>query len=175
MNNEIRIAPERLLDFATAVYGRVGMPEAGARLAADTLVQADLWGDQSHGVMRLSWYVACLRAGVCEPVAKPEFAVDARAIAVVDGREADGSGADRPGHGGSHMPDSSVAVSVRGIARTELRSIAVFAIDPGRGTLKPVAFIPSTGKHRDFLLLSRMAASRSWPTRTAIRCHVRCR
>ena len=48
------------------------MPEADARLAADTLVQADLWGHQSHGVVRLSWYVARLKAGVCIPVAAPK-------------------------------------------------------------------------------------------------------
>ena len=92
METEARrsIAPERLLDFATAVYARAGMPEADARLAADTLVQADLWGHQSHGVMRLSWYAARLRAGVCEPVARPELVVDAGAVAVMDGRDAMG-------------------------------------------------------------------------------------
>jgi LDH2 family malate/lactate/ureidoglycolate dehydrogenase len=83
----IRIAPDRLLEFATAVYARAGMPEQDAGLAADTLVQADLWGHQSHGVMRLSWYVARLRAGVCEPVAKPDFVVDGGAIAVIDGHD----------------------------------------------------------------------------------------
>ena len=66
------------------------MPEADARLAADSLVQADLWGHQSHGLMRLSWYVARLRAGVCNPVAKPELVVDAGAVAVLDGRDAMG-------------------------------------------------------------------------------------
>ena len=84
------VDPARLLDFATAVYAAVGMPEADARLAADTLVQADLWGHQSHGVMRLSWYVARLKAGVCDPVAAPEFAIDAGAIGVIDGRDAMG-------------------------------------------------------------------------------------
>ncbi len=84
------VDPARLLDFAAAVYAAVGMPEADARLAADTLVQADLWGHQSHGVMRLSWYVARLKAGVCDPVAAPEFAVDAGAIGVIDGRDAMG-------------------------------------------------------------------------------------
>ena len=76
----------RLLAFATAVYERTGMPEASARLAADTLVQADPWGHQSHGVMRLSWYVGRLQAGVCDPTASPELAVDAGAVAVMDGR-----------------------------------------------------------------------------------------
>ncbi|MDP4023829.1 Ldh family oxidoreductase [Methylobacterium sp. NEAU 140] len=84
------IDPERLLAFATAVYVRCGMPEADARLSADTLVQADLWGHQSHGVMRLSWYVARLRSGVCAAVAEPETVVDAGAVAVIDGRDAMG-------------------------------------------------------------------------------------
>ena len=37
------------------------MPEADARLVADTLVQADLWGHQSHGVLRLGWYLERLQ------------------------------------------------------------------------------------------------------------------
>ena len=90
MESQVRIAPDRLLDFASAVYVGAGMPEEDARLAADTLVQADLWGHQSHGVMRLSWYVARIRAGVCKPVAEPEFAVDAGAVAVMDGKDAMG-------------------------------------------------------------------------------------
>jgi LDH2 family malate/lactate/ureidoglycolate dehydrogenase len=66
------------------------MPEADAKLAADTLVQADLWGHQSHGVLRLSWYAARLKAGVCNPIAHPEIVVDAGAIAVIDGKHAMG-------------------------------------------------------------------------------------
>jgi LDH2 family malate/lactate/ureidoglycolate dehydrogenase len=90
MDHPIHVAPARLLDFATAVYTRAGMPEADARLSADTLVQADLWGHQSHGVMRLSWYHARLQAGVCEAAARPELVVDAGAVAVLDGHDAMG-------------------------------------------------------------------------------------
>ena len=82
-----RIGADALRDFATAIYANVGMPEADAWLAADTLVQADLWGHQSHGVMRLSWYTARMKAGVCNPVAKPEFVSDFGAIALVDGHD----------------------------------------------------------------------------------------
>ena len=83
MKNQRRIDATELLEFATAVYENAGMPEADARLAADTLVQADLWGHQSHGVMRLSWYLGRLKAGVCAPAASPELVVDAGAIAVM--------------------------------------------------------------------------------------------
>lgn len=84
------VDPDQLLDFATDIYVAAGMPRDDARLAADTLVQADLWGHQSHGVMRLSWYAARLKAGVCEPVARPELVVDAGAIGVMDGHDAMG-------------------------------------------------------------------------------------
>jgi LDH2 family malate/lactate/ureidoglycolate dehydrogenase len=56
MNAAPRIDPDRLLKFATAAYAAAGLPGPDAHLCADTLVQADLWGHQSHGVMRLFWY-----------------------------------------------------------------------------------------------------------------------
>src|SRR5271163_2362442 len=90
MASPSNVSPDLLLDFGAAVYGRLGMTGAEARLAADTLVQADLWGHQSHGVMRLSWFTARLKAGVCDPRATPELVVDAGAIAVMDGKDAMG-------------------------------------------------------------------------------------
>jgi LDH2 family malate/lactate/ureidoglycolate dehydrogenase len=82
-----RVDSQRLNDFATAVYASHGMPEDDARLVADTLVQADLWGHQSHGVLRLGWYLDRLRNGVMKPVTKPEFVVDAGAMALIDGHD----------------------------------------------------------------------------------------
>jgi LDH2 family malate/lactate/ureidoglycolate dehydrogenase len=82
-----RIDPRRLIDFSTAVYAAQGMPAADARLVADTLVQADLWGHQSHGVLRLGWYLDRLRNGVMKPETKPEFVVDGGAIALIDGHD----------------------------------------------------------------------------------------
>ena len=82
-----RIAADRLAVFAASVYAALGVPERDARLVADTLVQADLWGHQSHGVMRLSWYAARIRSGVMKAVTVPEFVVDAGAIGVVDGHD----------------------------------------------------------------------------------------
>lgn len=82
-----RIDPQRLIDFGAAVYKSVGMPEPDARLVADTLVQADLWGHQSHGVLRLGWYLDRVRNGVMKPVTQPEFVVDAGSIAVIDGHD----------------------------------------------------------------------------------------
>ncbi len=82
-----RVDPERLLEFATAVYAGAGVPAADAHLIADTLVQADLWGHQSHGVLRLGWYLDRIHNGVMKPVTQPEFVVDAGTIAVIDGHD----------------------------------------------------------------------------------------
>lgn len=82
-----RIRADRLLEFSTAAYVKAGMPPEDARLVADTLVQADLWGHQSHGVMRLPWYLARLKSGVAKAVAEPEFIVDVGAVGVLDGHD----------------------------------------------------------------------------------------
>jgi len=82
-----RVNHERLLDFCTAVYEKVGMPPQDARLVADTLVQADLWGHQSHGVLRLGWYRDRVLNKVMNPETKPEFVVDAGAMALIDGHD----------------------------------------------------------------------------------------
>ena len=87
MSTADRIDPDRLLKFATAVYVAAGMREKDAHLCADTLVQADLWGHQSHGVMRLSWYTARLKSCVCDPQATPDIIVDAGGLALIDGHD----------------------------------------------------------------------------------------
>src|ERR1700761_443808 len=82
-----RVDFQRLVDFATAVYAAVGIPPADARLVADPLVQADLWGHQSHGVLRLGWYFDRIRNGVMNPVTTPEFVTDAASTALIDGHD----------------------------------------------------------------------------------------
>jgi LDH2 family malate/lactate/ureidoglycolate dehydrogenase len=79
--------PERLAEFAAAVLEAEGVPADGARLVARCLVQAELWGHPSHGMLRLSWYVARIRSGVVDPAAKPETVVDTGPLAMLDGRE----------------------------------------------------------------------------------------
>jgi LDH2 family malate/lactate/ureidoglycolate dehydrogenase len=80
-----RIAPHRLLDAAAAVTVALGVPEADARLLADTLVQAELWGHGSHGLLRLPWYVRRLQSGAMRALTRPMLVVDAGAVAVIDG------------------------------------------------------------------------------------------
>lgn len=81
----IRIAPDRLVEFAADVYQRMGVPREDALFTADSLVQADLWGHQSHGLLRLGWYMARLQSGAMKPETLCRLEVDSGAIAVLDG------------------------------------------------------------------------------------------
>lgn len=85
-----RIPADRLVAFAAEVYQHVGVPREDALLAADSLVQADLWGHQSHGMLRLGWYLARLQSGAMKAQTLSQLVVDGGAIAVLDG--ADGIG-----------------------------------------------------------------------------------
>jgi len=81
------VAPEQLVSFAKRITCAIGVPEQDANLLADSLVQADLWGHQSHGVMRLPWYAARIRSGVMQARTRAETVVDAGALALIDGHD----------------------------------------------------------------------------------------
>jgi LDH2 family malate/lactate/ureidoglycolate dehydrogenase len=82
-----RISPDRLREAVSRIYRGAGVPGGDADFLADTLVQADLWGHQSHGVLRTSWYYEKLETGAMKAVTAPETVVDAGAIAVIDGHD----------------------------------------------------------------------------------------
>jgi LDH2 family malate/lactate/ureidoglycolate dehydrogenase len=84
---EARISPEALREFGTRVLTALGVPEDDGALVADSLVQADLWGHQSHGFLRLPWYVARLRSGVMRAVTDPAVLSDTGPLLLLDGRD----------------------------------------------------------------------------------------
>ncbi|MEM7464834.1 MAG: Ldh family oxidoreductase [Pseudomonadota bacterium] len=75
-----------LKGFATRCYQAMGVGEHAAKILADTLVQADLWGHQSHGVMRTFWYGERIRSGAIDLAVQPNCDSGLGAIAVMDGR-----------------------------------------------------------------------------------------
>jgi len=84
---DARVNAAKLIDFLTQLYRSAGLPHDDARLVADSLVQADLWGHQSHGVLRTGWYLARLKSGVMSAQTRPELVVDSGAVAVIEGNE----------------------------------------------------------------------------------------
>jgi LDH2 family malate/lactate/ureidoglycolate dehydrogenase len=82
-----RIAPDDLREFGTRVLASLGVPGNDSALVTDSLVQADLWGHQSHGLLRLPWYVARLRTGAMRAVTDPAVVSDTGPLQVWDGRD----------------------------------------------------------------------------------------
>lgn len=78
---------DRLRSFCQQVLIKVGVPRIDAELLADTLLQAELWGHSSHGLLRLSWYVERLKSGAMRAVTQPELVVDNGALAVIEGHD----------------------------------------------------------------------------------------
>ncbi len=82
-----RIVPQQLSDLTTYILESYGVPTTDAELVADSLIQADLWGHQSHGVLRLPWYIERIRQGAMSAVTTPETLVDTGAMLLLDGRD----------------------------------------------------------------------------------------
>jgi LDH2 family malate/lactate/ureidoglycolate dehydrogenase len=63
----VLVSAKLLTDFVTRVFSRLSVPPAEARIAARSLVAADLMGIDTHGIMRLEMYAAGLRSSAITP------------------------------------------------------------------------------------------------------------
>ena len=79
------VSHDALRQFTSECYQAMGVNTGAADIVADTLVQADLWGHQSHGVMRLFWYAARLQSGAMDGNVIPQMDGGFGAIATMDG------------------------------------------------------------------------------------------
>ena len=89
-NDETRVDAEELLKLVVAVFKRCGMSQADAALLADSLVDADLCGTHSHGVLRVPEYVEKLTVKGVNLTAKPEVVREGPSFVIVDGRNSMG-------------------------------------------------------------------------------------
>ncbi len=81
------VKPDILEQYVASLFRIHGLSGEDAGLVANTLVQADLWGHQSHGVLRTSWYIERLRQGVMTPATKIDIVRNKSCLAVVDGND----------------------------------------------------------------------------------------
>lgn len=85
--SELVVQGADLRGFVAAIFEAEGLAAGDAELVADTLVQADEWGHQSHGVLRTPWYVARLRSGVMKKDTKLEITHVSDALSIMDGHD----------------------------------------------------------------------------------------
>jgi L-2-hydroxycarboxylate dehydrogenase (NAD+) len=85
MVEDVLVPSSALRTFLSELFGKIGMTDGNARYCAECLVLTNLWGIDSHGVLRLPIYVQRLVAEVI--AANPQITVagGSAAFQIVDG------------------------------------------------------------------------------------------
>jgi len=76
-----------LTQIAQTLVEGMGTPPHSARVVSSSLVEANLVGHDSHGVMRLPSYAQFLREGLINPKVQPKIKSKHQAIAQIDGQQ----------------------------------------------------------------------------------------
>ncbi len=79
------LSREQWQDLAGRILVSWGTPEDIAACVARSLVDADMAGMGSHGVLRIASYYSFLQAGWLKPAGRPAVAKEGPAVATVDG------------------------------------------------------------------------------------------
>ena len=73
-----------LRDFGVAIFGATGLPDDQCKAAIDHLVDANLVGHDSHGIIRVPGYTRSLLSGAIQPVGSHKVMRESPASIVVD-------------------------------------------------------------------------------------------
>lgn len=86
MKNISSYGHNQLRDFCAKVLEKLNLSSEDAYLVADSLVQANLRGVDSHGVTRMGIYTERLSRGLIEPNPQVEVIKETAATALIDGK-----------------------------------------------------------------------------------------
>lgn len=86
----LTLTAKRLHDATSRIFVAAGTPTDLAEEMADVLVESNLVGHDSHGVLRIPAYVESIRKGGIVPDARPEVVEETPGSALVDGKHAFG-------------------------------------------------------------------------------------
>lgn len=81
---------QNLLQFVTALFDKTGLSPENAAFFAQSLVDINLWGIDSHGVLRVPIYVKRLKSGACNPQPNIKTIKTAITLEVIDGDDGPG-------------------------------------------------------------------------------------
>ncbi len=85
MTDAVNLSAEDLSAFVTAIFVDAGCTPDESRRIADNLVEANLTGHDSHGVVRVQRYVHMLDEGIVHKDKTPETVMDGGSMVVLDG------------------------------------------------------------------------------------------
>lgn len=84
-DDTVRVNKDKLQTICTEILHEVGMPSEDAAYVASLLVEADLRGKATHGVMRLATYIDYIKHGSMNVTPHIKLIKDEKATAVIDG------------------------------------------------------------------------------------------
>ncbi|MBL8798212.1 MAG: Ldh family oxidoreductase [Planctomycetia bacterium] len=131
------LSAEALLTFSDAMFRAAGVPPAEATQVARSLVDANLCGFDSHGVIRVVQYIDLINQGVYQPGAQFEVIQETPAVLVVDAN--------------------------RGLGQVQAHELLKRLMDKARqvglaaGTLRHCAHIGRLGEYAEAAAAQRMA------------------
>lgn len=89
----VRVDRNTLTDFVASLFTAAGCAPDEAHCVADGLVEANLMGHDSHGVLRVPIYLAHLQAGIVRAGVTPVSVMDAPGFLLLDGNQGLGQSA----------------------------------------------------------------------------------
>jgi len=145
----------KLQSFCRDVFIRAGVPEAYAATVAESLVQADLRGVESHGVVRTGIYLKRVEQGMMEPHAKPAVAAEHGSVLLLDGNN----------QFGSVVGSEALELAME---RAELNGAAVVGVK-GSNHFGTGAYYALKAIERNLILLVMSNASQTMPPTGGVR------
>ena len=89
-SNEVLVGGEDLKAFTAEVFTRAGLAPEDAEIEADVLVWANLRGVDSHGVLRIPWYLSHVDNGVMKTRPNIQVVKETAATILIDADQAFG-------------------------------------------------------------------------------------
>lgn len=86
----VHVWPQHLTRIATDIFCRIGLDGPDAKRVATSLVENNLMGHDSHGVLRISTYVQMTKDGRFDPQGEPTIVRESATTATMDGGKAFG-------------------------------------------------------------------------------------
>lgn len=138
--------PDGIAQMISALFRAVGCPDADAALIADHLVESNLVGHDSHGVIRAAKYIDWVGRGEVLPGARTEIVRSAGPLAVIDGGFGFGQVV-----GAQAMQEAVARAAAHGFALIAIRNaghlgrIGAWAEHLARAGLVSVHFVNTSG------------------------------
>ena len=141
-----RANPERLRLGVRAVFAKGGCREAEAKAVADHLVEANLMGHDSHGVIRVAKYIDWQKQGMVLANRKPKTLRDEGVLMMIDGQFGYGQSVARAALAGAIERAKSRGVAVLALRNSgHLGRIGAWAEMAAASGLVSLHFVNTTG------------------------------